>query len=140
MDYEKLVIGVVGAIIGAIINHTLAWRRELRGRIYKNKEKSLKEVYAPIYKILSQDISFISDYKGTGKLEKIENIINSNSELVDSQLREIVGDIKGRIHFRDVPSWENRGLNAAYDLAELFDYVYSKYNGLRKELGLPYDK
>ncbi|PDZ55012.1 hypothetical protein CON15_24085 [Bacillus cereus] len=140
MDYEKLVIGVVGVIIGAILNHFLNQVRERRGREYKNKEIVLKEVYAPLYKILSQDKSYISGYKGPGKLGEIENIIHSNSEFVDSKLREIVESTKGGIRFMDVTSGNYSGLKAGYDFEELFCYVYSKYNSLRKELGLPYDK
>ncbi|WP_144650200.1 hypothetical protein [Bacillus cereus] len=140
MDYEKLIIGVVGVIIGAILNHFLNQRRERLSREYKNKEMVLKEVYAPLYKILSQDKSYFSDYKGPGKLGEIENIIHSNSELVDSQLRKIVEDTKGSIHFMDVTLGNYSGPKAAYDFEELFRYVYSKYNSLRKNLGLPYDE
>lgn len=84
MDYEKIIYAVVGAIAGALLNHFFAWSRERRGRIHKNKEKSLKEVYAPIYKILLSDLGDSSEYKGTVKLSTIEEIVHNNRELVDS--------------------------------------------------------
>ncbi|PFV39821.1 hypothetical protein COL00_26620 [Bacillus cereus] len=140
MDYEKVIYAVVGAIAGAFLNQIFTWSRERRGRKRNNKEKILKEVYAPIYQILSQDKSYFSDYKGPGKLGEIEKIIHSNSELVDSRLREIIEDTKAGGCFMDVTIGNYSGPKAAYDFEELFCYVYSKYNSLRKKLGLPYDK
>ncbi|MFF2240147.1 hypothetical protein ACFVUU_18575 [Bacillus thuringiensis] len=140
MEYERLITTVVSGLIGIIIGHFFTLKRERRGRVYKNKEKVLKEVYAPIYQILSQDKSYFSDYKGPGKLGEIEKIIHSNSELVDSRLREIIEDTKAGGCLMDVTIGNYSGPKAAYDFEELFCYVYSKYNSLRKELGLPYDK
>ncbi|MEN8644698.1 hypothetical protein ABFE25_08380 [Bacillus toyonensis] len=140
MDYEKIIYAVIGAIVGSLLTQIFTWIRERRGRERKNKDKILKEVYAPIYQILSQDKSYFLDYKGPGKLGEIENIIHSNSELVDSQLIEIVKDTKGGGRLMDVTIGNYSGPKASYDFEELFRYVYSKYNSLRKELGLPYDK
>ncbi|MDY0854541.1 hypothetical protein SPE26_27225 [Bacillus thuringiensis] len=90
MDYEKIIYAVAGSVIGAIITHLLAGKREERGRIYNNKKKALKDVYAPIYKILLSDLSDGSKYKGTVKIDQIEEIVRNNSELVDSELLKMV--------------------------------------------------
>lgn len=148
MDYEKIIyavagslIGIIATAIGAIITHLLAGKREKRGRIYNNKEKALKEVYAPIYKILSSDLVDSSQYKGTVKLSAIEEIVRDNSELVDSQLLKMVRKTRYGIRFVGGPTMAIEDRKAMYDVdREFFIHIHSKYNSLKKELGLPYDK
>lgn len=148
MDYEKIIyavagslIGIIATVIGAIITHLLAGKREKRGRIYNNKEKALKEVYAPIYKILSSDLDDSSQYKGTVKLSAIEEIVRDNSELVDSQLLKMVRKTRYGIRFVDGPTMAIEDRKAMYDVDRgFFIHIHSKYNSLKKELGLPYDK
>ncbi|KPU55545.1 hypothetical protein [Bacillus wiedmannii] len=147
MDYEKIiyavagsVIGIVATVIGAIITHLLAGKREKRGRIYNNKEKALKDVYAPIYKILLSDLSDSLKYKGTVKIDQIEEIVRNNSELVDSQLLKMVQETRQGIRFVDGPTMAIEDRGVMYDVdRKFFIHIHSKYNSLKKELGLPYD-
>lgn len=143
MDYEKLMTAIASGVIGIIIGHIFTLIRERRGRVYKNKEKALKEVYAPIYKVLTQDLSCSSEYKGMYKdeINKIEEIVHNNSELVDSQFKKFVEDTRTGIRMVDGSTGAKDDFSVVFDHdKEFFIYVHSKYNHLRKELGLPYDK
>ncbi|EPZ0458941.1 hypothetical protein ACXI9T_004208 [Bacillus paranthracis] len=141
MDYERLITSIVSGLIGIIIGHFFTLKRERRGRTYKNKEKVLKEVYAPIYQILLSDVSDSSAYKGTVKLSPIEEIVRNNSELVDSQLLKMVQKTRQGIRFVDGPTKAIEDRKVMFDTdREFFIHIHSKYNSLRKELGLPYDK
>lgn len=131
--------GLIGVFIGGTLNHLYTLRREKKNRIYDYKNKIYKEVYVPIHKILGYDLSYSEEYKGHGRLEKIENILYNNSELVDSQLKEIVGNTRGSIYLKDGPTGRPEDARMAYDYEQLNSYVDSEYNRLRKELGLPVD-
>ncbi|KAB2493212.1 hypothetical protein F8158_22875 [Bacillus cereus] len=141
MEYERLITTVVSGLIGIIIGHFFTLKRERRGRVYKNKEKVLKEVYAPIYKILSPDFGYSSEYKGTVKIKQIEEIVHNNSELVDTQLIQMVKDTRAGIRMVDGPTGEKDDFTVVYDHdKKFFTYIRDQYNSLKKELGLPYDK
>ncbi|MGH0519041.1 hypothetical protein [Bacillus toyonensis] len=131
--------GLAGVGIGATLNHFYSLRREKNNRIYDYKNKVYKEVYVPIHKILGHDLRYSAEYKGKGRLEKIEIIVYNNSELVDSQLKKIVEYTRGSIHMKDGPTGRKDDFTVDYDWEKLNSYVDSGYNRLRKELGFPDD-
>lgn len=131
--------GLIGVVIGATINHLYTLRREKKNRIYDYKNKIYKEVYVPIHKILNYDLSYSEEYKGAGRLKKIENIVYDNSELADSQLKEIIKYTRGSRHMINGPTGRPDDFTTDYKWGKLNEYVDSEYNCLRKELGFQND-
>ncbi|PDY48460.1 hypothetical protein [Bacillus pseudomycoides] len=131
--------GLAGVGIGATLNHLYTLSREKNNRIYDYKNKVYKEVYVPIHKILGHDLSYSAEYKGKGRLQKIENIVYNNNELVDYQLKEIVKYTKGSIYMKDGPTGRQDDWTFELDWEKLNNHVDSTYNHLRKELGIPND-
>ncbi|MGM2669628.1 hypothetical protein ACS2QR_16925 [Bacillus cereus group sp. Bce026] len=132
-----LIVTTGGVIITAILTHFFTLKREKYSKTFEYKLQILKDIYTPIYRILSSQVEPGEPYEGIEfhSFQEIERIIESNLELTDPNLESIIWEMKeGFLFSQSVDEYRNQDQNRS-----LLDYVLFQYNKLRKELGLPHD-
>ncbi|WP_242315744.1 hypothetical protein [Bacillus cereus group sp. BfR-BA-01355] len=137
-----LIVTTGGVIITAILTHILTLKREKFAKTYEYKVKMLKELYAPMYKVLFQDIRTRSQYKGINseQFKQLDEICRENIELVDPMLQNIIYEAAISSDFsEDFENSSEPSLIRDKD-GKLFAYVQFQYNYFRKNLGLPFDR
>ncbi|MGK8605500.1 hypothetical protein ACRS42_10270 [Bacillus thuringiensis] len=137
-----LIVTTGGVIITAILTHILTSKREKFAKTYEYKVKMLKDLYAPMYKILLQGIRVNSQYKGINseQFKQIDEICRENIELVDPILQNIIYETDISIVFAEDFGNSSESSSIRDKDRKLFAYVQYQYNYFRKDLGLPFDR
>ncbi|MFD0768854.1 hypothetical protein ACFQZ1_08000 [Bacillus sp. CGMCC 1.60114] len=134
-----LVVSTGGVIITAILTHYFTIKKEKFSKTFEYKIKILKEVYAPIYRILVKNIHPFDGYEGitVKSFKEIDQIFEEKVELIDPILEEFIWILKEECYLNQN---HPKGEWVQVDQDKKFlNYVQYQYNNLRKEMNLPYD-
>lgn len=138
---EEYIQIMVTAMLTSLLTYWVTRRHEWRQLNIENRSKLLKDVYAPIMKIILGGIWPLDGYDGLGdkQANNIIGIITENEVLVDTGLSNWAWSLQEDVYINgmnQVPS-----SHAQYDMDRHFlNYVEEEYHKLKKSVGLPYNK
>jgi hypothetical protein len=138
--FTILATGLLSGLGSGLLTHYLATRRTVSEIRKSNLLKQLENVYLPIIKVIRNGFIPLDGYEGLShfQVNEIIEIIKNNEQYADTDL--------------DVWAWrfeEEQYIISPNDDSHYYsfdedgkfkDYVYRRYNLIRKELHLPYDK
>jgi len=130
------------AVLTASATNIFGYFKEKKFASSKYAEQVLKELYVPIYKILTKSIIPGNGYEGInrGQLEEIKEIIEKHPELTDPRLDSIIYRYLEDIYFEYNQTGDYPERYRTYDLdRKLFEYILISFNQTRRYLGLPSD-
>jgi hypothetical protein len=137
-EYVQILLTVV---LTSLLTYWLTSRHEWRQLSIENRSNLIKEAYAPIMKIILEEVSPLDGYEGLGEgqVNRIIKIATEHEMLIDVGLSNHIWSFKEDIR---INSMSGVAINyAEYDIDRRFlDYVENEYHKLRKSVGLPYDK
>ncbi|RTE09618.1 hypothetical protein [Paenibacillus whitsoniae] len=132
-------LAFIGTILGNIFTHFFTNSRTDRELKRKQQTDRLELVYEPIIKIIDDGIFPGDGYEGINdsQLSGIGEILKGNARYVDEKLEIFIYGFKEE-------SYQNAMANVDFPVYDanrkMLDYVLKKYNSLRKDLYLPYQR
>ena len=142
---NEIYIIFITALVTAFFSTVFSYYKEKKFASSKYTEKSLTELYVPIYKILNGGVDPFAGYLyiDETQLSLIKEIIDDKPELVDPRLNKIVEDYHAQAYANISRVFEEQipPQYMKYDEDyKLYTYILYAFNKTRKSLGLPYDK
>lgn len=136
---DKFVQILLTAIITSLLTYWLTRKQEWRLRSIENQSKLIKDVYAPIMKIIYGGIWPFDGYEGLSEnqIDNIIKIVDDNEMIIEIGLHNHAWSMKEEQYINNINQIER----ATYDIDRNFlEYVEQQYHKLRKSVGLPFDK
>lgn len=129
------------AVITAGAANVFGYFRDRKNVSTEYSERVLKELYVPIYKVLTGRIIPGDGYDGIDEkqLVAIKEIIEENPELTDPKLDRLIYVYIEHSYF----NWKSSNRNDDYYIYDsdrkLLEYILISFNKTRRSIGLPSD-
>lgn len=141
---NQIVTIIITSILTSIFTNYFAFLKEKKVKSLSYTDESLKKIYIPIFKTITDKVIPGDGYEGIDhhQLDKIITIIKNNPEYADPELEKIVfryeEDLFNEAN-RPYITQKDPNLLSFDENRELLEYILISFHRTRKSLGLPYN-
>ncbi|PLR78462.1 hypothetical protein CU633_05670 [Bacillus sp. V3-13] len=137
LEAGVVIVQLAAVFLGAYLGVKSAVSIENFKKDREIKEKMLGQIYEPIWKIFFQEYVKSKGYKGLTKndYKLIREVVNNSLSYIDPEFEDMI--IRNDLILESIELWGITDVLLDHD-GELYKYVRTKYNELRKDLKLPH--